>query len=391
MFTIEELQRVALQRCTTARQAIRLIGDLIRLCGYGDAGECITIADPKEVWQMEILGCGKREIGGIWAAQRVPDGHVAVSANIPRIGYMQRDNPDYFMCSDNVEAVAKKYKLWDGRGEFVFWKAFCPDYAGGKNFREREWFILSSLAPSLGLRRDAAELPFSVRPDKKVSAQEVMALLRSTYEGTELDMTRNVQMVVEKKDKYGLKYKDTIVSPVANPWLTGNMQKTLNHIAPGTIDFVRTVSVAWCSYSWVAQLRDWLPDEVGGVLWLSFDNPGQSPRIPIFCGNTRLPNAFALCGQKKYDPQSALWHFRRANKLATVAWQRTKKGMLDEVLRLEKADFEGLNTLEPTFKNSHPSRRADLLNDYTYRSFDNAALAWQQLEAQYWHLFGMGF
>ena len=391
MFTIEELQRVALQRCTTARQAIRLIGDLIRLCGYGDAGECITIADRKEVWQMEILGCGKREIGGVWVAQRVPDGHVAVSANIPRIGSLQRENPDYFMCSDNVEAVARKYKLWDGRGEFIFWKAFCPDYAGGKNFREREWFILSSLAPSLGLRRDAKELPFSVKPDKKVSAQEVMALLRSTYEGTELDMTRNVQMVVEKKDKHGLKYKDTIVSPVANPWLNGNMQKTLNHIAPGTIDFVRTVSVAWCSYSWVAQLRDWLPDEVGGVVWLSFDNPGQSPRIPIFCGNSRLPNAFGLCGQKKYDEQAALWQFRRANKLATVGWQRTKKGMLDEVLRLEKEAFDGLNTLEPTLKNSHPSRWSDLLNDYTYRTYDHAALAWRQLEAQYWHLFGMGF
>ncbi|MBP3762811.1 MAG: C69 family dipeptidase [Bacteroidales bacterium] len=391
MFTIEELQRVALQRCTSARQAIQLIADLIRQYGYGDGGECITIADKKEVWQMEILGCGKRETGGIWAAQRIPDGHVGVSANIPRIGKLQRSNPDYFLCSDNIEAVARKYKLWDGRGEFVFWRAFCPDYAGGKNFREREWFILSSLAPSLGLRRDADELPFSVVPDKKVSAQEVMALLRSTYEGTELDMTRNVQMVVDRKRDDGSKYKDTIVSPMANPWLNGTMQKTLNHIAPGTIDFVRTVSVAWCSYSWVAQLRDWLPDQVGGVLWLSFDNPGQSPRIPVFCGNTRLPNAFALCGQKKYDPNAALWDFRRANKLATVGWQRTKKSMLDEVLRLEKEAFEGLNTLEPTLKNSPNDRWAELLNDYTYRHYDNAAHAWQQLEAQYWHLFGTGF
>ncbi len=391
MFTIEELQRLALQRCTSARQAIRLIADLIRQYGYADGGECITIADKKEVWQMEILGCGKHEIGGVWAAQRVPDGHVAVSANIPRIGRLQRNNPDYFMCSDNVEAVARKYKLWDGRGDFIFWKVYNTSWANGKNFREREWFILSSLAPSLGLRRDAKELPFSVKPDKKVSAQEVMALLRSTYEGTEMDMTRNVQMVVERKREDGTKYKDTVVSPVANPWLNGNMQKTLNHIAPGTIDFVRTVSVAWCSYSWVAQLRDWLPDAVGGVVWLSFDNPGQSPRIPVFCGNTRLPNAFGLCGQKKYDDQAALWQFRRANKLATVGWQRTKKGMLDEVLRLEKEAFDGLNTLEPTLKNSPQSRWADLLNDYTYRVYDNSAHAWSQLEAQYWHMFGTGF
>ncbi len=391
MFQIEELQRIALQRCSSAREAILLIADLIRRYGYGDGGECITIADRREVWQMEILGEGKDKIGGIWAAQRVPDDHVAVSANIPRIGRLQRNNPDFFMCSDNIEAVARKYKLWDGRSEFIFWRAFCPEYAGGKNFREREYFILSSLAPSMGLRRDAEELPFSVKPDKGVSVRDVMRLLRSTYEGTEMDMTRNVQMVVDRKRDDGTKYKDTIVSPVANPWLTGNMQKTLNHIAPGTIDFVRTVSVAWCSYSWVAQLRDWLPDAVGGVVWMSFDNPGQSPRIPIFCGNTRLPNAFGLCGQKKYDEQAAIWHFRRANKLATVAWQRTKKGMTDELLRLEKEAIDGLNTLEPDIKNSRTDQWANLLNDYTYRTFDNASYAWRQLEEKYWHLFGMGF
>ena len=391
MFQIEELQRIALQRCSSAREAILLIADLIRRYGYGDGGECITIADRREVWQMEILGEGKDKIGGIWAAQRVPDDHVAVSANIPRIGRLQRNNPDFFMCSDNIEAVARKYKLWDGRSEFIFWRAFCPEYACGKNFREREYFILSSLAPSMGLRRDAEELPFSVKPDKGVSVRDVMRLLRSTYEGTEMDMTRNVQMVVDRKRDDGTKYKDTIVSPVANPWLTGNMQKTLNHIAPGTIDFVRTVSVAWCSYSWVAQLRDWLPDAVGGVVWMSFDNPGQSPRIPIFCGNTRLPNAFGLCGQKKYDEQAAIWHFRRANKLATVAWQRTKKGMTDELLRLEKEAIDGLNTLEPDIKNSRTDQWANLLNDYTYRTFDNASYAWRQLEEKYWHLFGMGF
>ena len=92
MFLIEELERVALQRCTTARDAIRLIADLIKVYGYGDAGECITIADPNEVWQMEILGEGKGNIGGVWAAQRIPDDQVGVSCNIPRIGRLQRGN-----------------------------------------------------------------------------------------------------------------------------------------------------------------------------------------------------------------------------------------------------------------------------------------------------------
>ena len=114
LFTIEELERVALQRCDNARDAIRLIGQLIKTYGYGDSGECITIADKREVWQMEIMGEGPDRIGGIWAAQRIPDDHVGVSANIPRIGKIDRKNADYFMASDNVERVARQYGLWDG-------------------------------------------------------------------------------------------------------------------------------------------------------------------------------------------------------------------------------------------------------------------------------------
>ncbi len=390
MFLIEELERVALMRCTTARDAIRLIGTLVAKYGYADGGECITIADRKEVWQMEIIGCGKDQIGGVWVAQRVPDDHVAVSCNIPRIGKLQRNNPDYFMCSDNVEAVAKRYGLWDGEGDFVFWKAYNTSWANGRNFREREYFIFSTLAPSQGFTYDMPELPFSVKPDSPVDVTDVMRLLRSTYEGTDMDMCKNLKVVVNRKRDDGSSYKDTVVSPVANPWLTGTMQQTLNYIAPGTIDFKRTVSVAWCSYSFVAQLRDWLPDEVGGVCWMAVDNPGQSPRIPIFCGTTELPEAFSRCGQKSYDPEAWLWQYRRANKLATVSWQRTKKQHLNTVLQHEGSAFSGLKTLEDKVK-ANPKKAARLLNDYTRTIYDNTAAAWADLEGQYWHLFGMGF
>jgi hypothetical protein len=159
MFTIEELERVALMRCDNARDAIKLIGQLVKDYGYGDGGECITIADKNEVWQMEILGEGPDKIGGVWAAKRVPDDHVAVSANISRIGKLERKSND-FMCSDNCEKVAKKYGLWDGKGDFIFYKAFTSDYADGKNFREREYFILNAVAPSLKLSMDMDELPF---------------------------------------------------------------------------------------------------------------------------------------------------------------------------------------------------------------------------------------
>jgi dipeptidase len=392
MFLIEELERVALQRCTTARDAIRLIAKLVAKHGYADGGECITIADRREVWQMEIIGCGRDQVGAVWVAQRVPDDHVAVSCNIPRIGRLQRNNPDYFMCSDNVEAVARKYGLWDGEGEFVFWKAYNTSWANGRNFREREYFIFNALAPSQGFTYDMAELPFSVKPDAQVDVTDVMRLLRSTYEGTDMDMTKNLKVVVNREREDGSTYKDTVVSPVANPWLTSTMQQTLNMIAPGTVDFKRTVSVAWCSYSFVAQLREWLPDAVGGICWMAVDNPGQSPRIPIFCGTTELPEAFNTCGQRQYDENAVLWQYRRANKLATVAWQRTKKQHLNAVLHHEGTAFSGLKDLQDNVMASNKGKQVTkMLNAYTRQIYDNTSAAWRQLEATYWQMFGMGF
>ncbi len=400
MFLIEELERVALQRCDNARDAIRLIGELVKTYGYADAGECITIADRNEVWQMEILGVGPDQIGGMWVAQRVPDDHVAVSCNIPRIGLLQRDNPDYFMCSDNIEEVALKYGLWDGKEPLVFWKAFNASYANGKNFREREFYIFNSLAPSMGLSRDLKELPFSIKPDQKVDVTDVMELFRSTYEGTDMDMCRNLKCVVNRRRADGSRYQDTIISPIANPWMGSTMLNTFNYLAPGTVDFQRTVSVCWCSYSFVAQLRDWLPDEVGGVCWMAVDNPGQSPRIPIFCGTTRLPKAFDICGHKRFSDDAVLWQYRKANRLATVSWQRTKGDMNKEIIAQEKQAFAGLSELERQIKvlksrqdeQYDPSAQiAAALNDYTFRVYDNTSYAWKKLEEKFWMLFGMGF
>lgn len=118
-FTIEELVRVALQRCDNARDAIRLMGSLAEEYGYGDSGECLTVADKNEVWQFEIVGVGKNKIGAAWVAKRIPDDHVGVSANIPRIGKIERKSKD-MMASANVEQVAKDNGLWDGKGEFIF-------------------------------------------------------------------------------------------------------------------------------------------------------------------------------------------------------------------------------------------------------------------------------
>ena len=387
LFMIEDLERIALQRCDNARDAIRLIAELIKEYGYGDGGECITIADPNEVWCMEIMGEGKKKIGGIWAAQRVPDGEVSVSANIPRIKYINRNDPDNFMCSDNIEKVAKKHGLWDGESEFIWYKAFGNDYSNGKNFREREWFILSSLAPSLGLSMDDEDLPFSVKPEEKVDARRVMELLRSTYEGTEMDVTRNIKTV----NRNG----DTIVSPIANPWMGGNDINTYNMIAPGTVDAKRTVSVSWCSYSFVTQLRSWMPNEIGGICWFSVENPGQSPRIPIFTGSTKLPSCFDECGHYNYNEESLLWRYRKANKLAQIQWGSTKKTMIDNVLRYEEKAMKEIPALEEEVKalleEGKKEEAQKLLNRYTSDFEAATANTWKEMEQSFWERFWVNF
>ncbi|WP_329904647.1 dipeptidase [Porphyromonas pogonae] len=389
MFMIEELQRIALERCSTARQAIKLIGELIEKHGYADYGECLTIADPKEVWQMEIFGVGKDKIGGVWAARRIPDDHIGVSANIPRIGKILKD-PEYFMASANVSAAAKELGFWDGKEPFVFWKAYSKDK---KAYMIREYFILNYFAPSLGLKfDDREEMPFSVKPDKPVDVTDVMAVLRQTYEGTEYDMLKNLK--VEVKDKKTEK-TDTITSPAANPWMTTDMVTMLNGIKKDVVKRQRTIAVPQCAYSTVIQLRSWLPDAIGGVVWFAFDNPAQSPRIPIFAGNTQLPKSFEVCGQHRFRTDAAVWSFRRANKLASVRWGRNRANIEEAVKRFTDKGVRELPWVEAEYKKiltAHGAEEATkFLNEYTADFAGAAMLRWQEMGDEYWSKYQMGF
>ncbi len=321
LFLIEELEKIALERCSNARQAIALIGSLAEEYGYADLAECITIADKREVWQLEIAGSGPGKPSALWVAQRIPDDHVGIAANIPRISDVDFNNHDYFMTSANLRKKAKDLGYWDGKGPFKFYKVINT----GKPYAIREFFVLSTLAPSLGLTMEMEELPFSVRPEKKISVRDVMALYRQTYEGTPYDMTKNLLVRVTRKDEAGNDVTDTVKSPVVSNWMNNDLRTLINELKPGTIERQRTIAIAGCSYSHVIQCREWLPDEVGAVAWFSFDNPGQSPRIPIFSGTMSLPESFRICGQHRYREDAAIWSFREANRLATVNWERGRK------------------------------------------------------------------
>jgi dipeptidase len=388
-FFIEEIQRMMLERCTTARDAIKLAGDLIKQYGYCDFGECLTIADPKEVWQFEVFGQGPLDIGGVWAAQRIPDDHVGVSANIPRIGKLDLDNPDYFMASENVFQIAQEMGWWDPDSgeEFVFWKA----YSGRKPFSYREFFILNHVSPSLNLDWKADELPFSVKPDEKVSVRDVMALYRQTYEGTDWDMTKNLNAPQRRS-------KTVRKSAVASGWMSYDIMNLLNALKPGTVERVRTIAISACSYSEVLQCRDWLPDEIGGIAWFSFDNPGQSPRIPIFSGTKELPPSFAICGQHKFRTDSACWWFRRANKLATIRWGQTREYIEGAVTEFENKAFSELPLIEKEAMSLHGGGDAadvDKVKDYLTRYTNDFARAamnkYWELGNRFWTMFARGF
>jgi len=391
LFVIEELERIALQRCTTARQAIALIGLLAEQYGYGDLAECLTIADPKEVWQLEIAGSGPGKPSALWVAQRIPDEHVGIAANIPRISDVNFRDSDNFMTSTDLRKKAKELGYWDGKEPFKFYRVIGT----GKPYAIREFFILSTLAPELNLTMEMEELPFSVKPEKKLSASDVMALFRETYEGTPYDMTRNLMVTVRKKDEAGNEITEMVKSPAISNWMNNDVRTLINELKPGTIDRQRTIAIAGCSYSHVIQCREWLPDEVGAVAWFSFDNPGQSPRIPIFSGIISLPKSFSICGQHRYREDAALWAFREANRLSMINWERGRKLIEPAVAELENKALAELPGLEERVKIMVKEGRNEearkVVTEYSNAFAHGAMNRWQELKRELWQMFGRGF
>ncbi len=400
MFMIEELERLALERCSTARDAIRLMGDLVKKYGYGDSGECLTVADKNEVWIFEIFGEGPKKIGGVWAAVRIPDDEIAVSANICRISKIDVNDTENYMYSDNLFDVARKLKLWDGKEEFCFWKVFSgTNYSKEvKNYSVREHFIMNTLAPSKHLSDQVENLPLSVKPDKKVSVEDVMRLLGSYYEGTAKNLSyRHKIPNPKRKDKDGKLVEnepDSVVSPYSNPWMRPDEINMYYAMGDSVMKNIRTVSVPWCAYSTVIQLRSWLPDEVGGVAWIALDNPGESPRFPVFAGTTQLPKLLATCGQHVDRDDAAIWHYRKANRLATVRWGTYRKTLEPARDYFIEKGMRELPFVEQTWQKlqkENPKKAQRMLNGYTADFFGATIAKWDEMARYLWRQTWTGF
>ncbi|MCH7516059.1 MAG: C69 family dipeptidase [Bacteroidetes bacterium] len=308
----QRLIKLMLERTSTARDAIKLAGKLLEEFGWNDWGEILTIADPKEAWVFEVLGAGKDKVGAVWVAQRVPDEHIFVAANGSRIREIQTDNPDYFMYSKNIFDVAKKLDLWnpeDGSLEF------CYAYASRKSLaaRRREWRVFDLVAPSLKLDPYSENYPFSVKPENLVTLQKMVEIFSDYYENTPFNFIKDLT-VTDDSGK-------TVLSPLANPFMPYDGNKLFKINGGWGWRGERTIARWYTMYATIIQCRDWLPNEIGGLVWMALDNVATSIYVPMYCSVKEMPKYYSTPGRVNgYSQDSGWWAFNRLSTLTAQRW-----------------------------------------------------------------------
>jgi dipeptidase len=356
------LVTLLIERCTTAREAIQLAGELTEQYGWRDVGECLTIADPQEVWHFEIVGPGKGKIGSIWAARRVPDGHVSVNANASRIGEVDRENPEYFMASENLTRVAQDSGWWDpSDGPFRFNYAYDPEGRQSLASRRREWRVLSMLAPSANLKPETESYPFSVKPDTLVTLPKMVEIFQDYYEETDYNPVKNITW--QNPDG---EYE---ISPLANPFMPYDMLPLFKINGGWGWRGERTIARWYTMYATIIQCRDWLPDPIGGVAWLAQDNVATSVYIPVYAGSSDLPDSYKVPGRKTgYTRDSAWWAFNRLSTLTAQRWGDMRYDVTARWRPLQQELFDGQNSFEKkiqTVYRNNPEEAKKMLTDYT--------------------------
>jgi dipeptidase len=308
----QRLIKLMLERTSTARDAIKLAGELLEEYGWNDWGEILTIADPKEAWVFEVLGAGKDKVGAVWVAQRVPDEHIFVAANGSRIREIQTDNPDYFLYSKNIFDVAKELDLWNTKDGPL---EFCYAYANRKSIaaRRREWRVFDLVAPSLKFEPYAENFPFSVKPETLVTLEKMVEIFSDYYENTPYNFVKDLT-VTDDSGK-------TVLSPLANPFMPYDMNKLFKINGGWGWLGERTIARWYTMYATIIQCRDWLPNEIGGLVWMAMDNVATSIYVPMYCSVKEMPKYYSTPGRVNgYTRDSGWWAFNRLSTLAAQRW-----------------------------------------------------------------------
>jgi len=388
IMTIEQLQAFALQRTKTARDAIKVMGELAEKYGFlpscADQGECLTVTDPKEAWVFEIFSVGigwdpnSGKPGAVWAAQRVPDDEMVCVPNISRIREIDLNKPDYFMASENYmqEAIDRGWYDPASGKPFIWQEAYTPALGGwslsSEWVRIRLHLVYSWAAPSMEWDpyKETQTYPFSIKPEQKVSVQDVIELQRSTLTGTVFDMEANPAWLVPGPEGTVVK------SPFATPFPGRDLRKLLN------IPYHRPAARQGCSFGVVTQARDWLPDPIGGIIWFYFDNPNTSIHVPIYVGVQEIPSSWTTFNRTKFSLEADRWAFMLADDLVNRRYQdaiQDLKAVRDPLQAEFFANQEAVEKKALELYNKDPMKAKQYLTEYTHETMEKATKAYWDL------------
>ncbi len=356
---------VTLQRAKTAREAIKIMGELVAEYGYNSSGESFSISDPQEVWIMEMIGKGPGNKGAVWVAVKIPDGYVSAHANQARIRQFPLNDPQNCIYSIDVINFARSKGYFKGKDEeFSFSDTYAPvDFSGARFCEARVWAMFNRVTSGMDKYLDYAKgynlsnrMPLYVKPDKKLSVHDVMELMRDIYQGTELDMTKDVG---------------------AGPFGCGVRWRPLEWEVDGVTYFnERATSTQQTGFSFVAQSREWLPSPIGGILWFGVDDTYFTIYSPMYCGITKVPESYAEGNgsMMEFSETSAFWAFNQLSNFAYTRWNLITPETRKAQYEIEMSYINEIKNIDnkalALYKKS-PSKAIKYLTEYSVKTGNN--------------------
>lgn len=366
---------VTLQRAKTAREAISVMTSLVEKYGYCSEGETFSICDPNEAWIMEMMGTGPGSKGVVWVAMRIPDNAICAHANQSRIGKFDMKDKKNVLYSKNVISYARKMGWFTGKNADFSWKNTYarPDFSGRRFCDARVWSFFNHyqkgfdryLPWALGKDPNAEDMPLWIIPDRKLSVHDVEMGMRDHYEGTALALdTTNVGGGI-----YQMPYRPT----------------PLQFKVDGKTYFnERPISTQQTAFSFVSQLRSWMPREIGGVIWFGNDDANMVAYTPVYCGNTVQPECYNTPGADAvtFSDKNAFWVCNWVSNMVYPRYSQifpelqTLRDSLEASYFAQQADFEkkAMN-LYATDKQA----ALRMLNDYSVEKAQQMLAQWKNL------------
>jgi dipeptidase len=366
------LMRLALQRAKTAREAIKVMAELVEEYGYASTGESFSIADPKEAWIMEMIGPGPGGKGAHWVALRIPDGYISAHANMSRIGEFPLNDPENCMYSPNVISFAEEKGYYNKKSgkPFSFRYAYDPPQPSGlRTCAARVWSMFRRSAPSQNLSPDfqrgkkgAKPYPLWIKPDQKLSLQDVMNIMRDHYEGTDYDMTKGVD-----------------AGPFGCPVRCRDLTWEVDGVK---YSWERPISTQQTGFSFISQSREWLPNAIGGVYWYGVDDTYTTCYMPLYCCIQALPEPFTVGDLQKFSWDSAWWVFNFVANIANLKYSY----MVKDIQKVQAALEGQFLSLQPVIEKialeldkTDSELMVQYLTDYSVRQGENAVKHWIEL------------